>query len=685
MNIKYLNKHYSGLIGMYIGMVVGAQVELGPWDRDNIESIYGDFKEFSLYEKKFSSDDDINGPIFFPRALIGKKASTLSQEDFKNLWLNYIRYESGMFWWGPSTERKAYENMLSGMDGCKTGSCQVNGDVLANQIGGQIFVDCWGMLFAGDPKKASKYASIASSVSHDLNGLEGAKFMAACVSSAYINSDIKSVIKQAVEVLDVDTEYYKTVLKALDNYDTLANFQECIDVVDELGYDSNEEVGHIIPNTYVSVICLLFGDGDLCKTLSYINLSSWDSDCNGSNVGSIVGVLSGIENIDARYLEYTNDTFVTSSAIGSLNIVDVPTIAQWIENSRNQILSDEIIDDYDERNYKFDLPYSSHGFYSSSKFHAMIRPTQEKGLKVPLNMIVYGNEVMISKDVFYEPADLVDERYSPVFSPILYPGETIEFDLSFENLSSSNINYKAYLSLADGTTISLSRYETLDATNSLIVQVPNDLTSTIKSFGIMINNMDIKRDVGFGVVTINQVTISGKPDYEINFEQQNINFNSVTPFSHNQGYHYLDKYYYEHMGNETILKTVSTRDSISLAGYYFHEKYNLEYDVMIIEGNNLRVLFYAKGLNNYHAVEFKGNKSLNYICNNNGILSTTEYDFDYASNSVYRLNIINRGSEVDVLIDGQKIFDVLINDCSGLHGYGIVGVGAANIFRIALD
>ena len=70
-------------------------------------------------------------------------------------WLNYISRNRGMIWWGgygKSTEQTAYENILSELNLLYL-EVYKNGKPLAEQIGGQIFVDTWGLVFPNEPDK----------------------------------------------------------------------------------------------------------------------------------------------------------------------------------------------------------------------------------------------------------------------------------------------------------------------------------------------------------------------------------------------------------------------------------------------------------------------------------------------------------------------------------------------------
>ena len=97
---------------------------------------------------------DANGPVFFLRALNDTPSTEVFDcSSVAEAWLNYSREGVGMFWWGGygvSTEHTAYLNLKAGIPAPKSGSIEINGKTLAEQIGGQIFIDTWGFLFPED-------------------------------------------------------------------------------------------------------------------------------------------------------------------------------------------------------------------------------------------------------------------------------------------------------------------------------------------------------------------------------------------------------------------------------------------------------------------------------------------------------------------------------------------------------
>ena len=142
---EYLERIYSGFLGMNIGIRLGAPVEPTIWTSDRIERFYGDIRDYVKPFRNFAADDDANGPVFFLRALDdGAMDRPLEPGDVAEAWLNYAREGIGMFWWGGygvSTEHTAYLNLKNGIKAPASGSVKVNGRIMAEQIGGQIFID----------------------------------------------------------------------------------------------------------------------------------------------------------------------------------------------------------------------------------------------------------------------------------------------------------------------------------------------------------------------------------------------------------------------------------------------------------------------------------------------------------------------------------------------------------------
>ena len=193
MKTEYIEGIYAGWLAKIIGIRLGAPIE--GWTYEKIKNIYGELTDYPVDYREFAADDDSNGPLFFLKALEdGRHGFDLQAQDVAEALLNYAPFEHGFFWWGGygiSTEHTAYLNLRNGIPAPRSGSIEQNGSATAEQIGGQIFIDTWGLVTPGNPDLAAKFAKEAASVTHDGNGIYGGIFVAVCISYAFVEKNIE--------------------------------------------------------------------------------------------------------------------------------------------------------------------------------------------------------------------------------------------------------------------------------------------------------------------------------------------------------------------------------------------------------------------------------------------------------------------------------------------------------------
>ena len=221
MKQEYVERIYSGWLAKIIGIRYGAPIE--GWSMEKIRSLFGDrMPDYPADYRNFAADDDSNGPWFFLRALEDSgvcvldglshpgQARDLEPEDVARALINYAPFEHGFFWWGGygvSTEHTAYLNLRCGIPAPESGSIRQNGSTMAEQIGGQIFSDTLGLVNPGKPERAARMARAAASVTHDGDGLNGAAFVAASISAAFEERDVRKIIETGLSFVEPGSRY----------------------------------------------------------------------------------------------------------------------------------------------------------------------------------------------------------------------------------------------------------------------------------------------------------------------------------------------------------------------------------------------------------------------------------------------------------------------------------------------
>lgn len=668
---NYMDRTYASILGMCIGIRLGAMIEPVIWDDKLIKDIHGDVDRYLKPYKKFAADDDSNGPLFFIRRLYDQGVFDVTANDIGETWLNFSREGIGMFWWGGlgvSTEHTAYCNLLNGIEAPASGSAEVNGKEMSEQIGGQIFIDSWGWIYAGQPELAAKYAALSASVSHAGEGLEGAKFIAAAIAQAYISETIEDVYDTAVSQLDNKSLYHKLALEIKQFYeqDSEKNWRKCLDYINaNWGYDKYTGVCHIIPNAGVCMMSLLYGEGDFNKTIEISVMAGMDTDCNGGNIGSIIGAFVGRKAIDDKYIDDINDNIVASSFAGSLNIVDLPTVVEEMDLIRNKIINKSDIN-YNPKHidYNFNLYGSTHGVEVSDKFMGIMynqntRQEEENHLNILIDRMHYNDEFRIYLKNFYNRDEFDDERYKPVFSPRFNTGQIIKFELEYEKITQSDIMFIPYVKDAfDGSIIKANPVR--DINGILSVEIPELYGSYASEIGFIVKAIDYKRGRALGIIKIHRISSYGNGRLNIDFGKQAMEFNQVTPFSNNLGNHFIF---------EKSIKYISEEHSESFTGNYYSQDYRIKSLIKPISGTDHTITFRGHGLREYYSFGFKQNKLVLSEYNNSHMKTLDEKACKLEYGTVYEIEIIVKGGNVQLYLDGELIFNyeglIYQNGCVG--------------------
>ena len=292
----YAERVYAGVLGKIIGVYLGRPFEGWPYER--IVGELGDIWYYvhdKLGKPLIVTDDDVTGTFTFLRALpdYGNHRD-LTPAQIGQTWLNYIIDERTILWWGGlgnSTEHTAYLRLKSGVEAPRSGSIPLNSQVVAEQIGAQIFIDGWAMVAPGNPELAADLARRAASVSHDGEAIYGAQVLAAMESLAFVEPDVDRLIDTGLSFIPGDSVICRMIGDVREWHAGEKDWRVARErLAAHYGYDKYGGNCHVVPNHGLIVLSLLYGDDDFQKTLMIVNTCGWDTDCNSGNVGCLMGI-----------------------------------------------------------------------------------------------------------------------------------------------------------------------------------------------------------------------------------------------------------------------------------------------------------------------------------------------------------------------------------------------------------
>lgn len=539
----YLERVYAGWLAKNIGVRLGAAVE--GWEYERIRQLYGELTGYPADYKRFAADDDINGPLFFLRALEEKRGETMTAQDVGEALLNYAPYEHGFFWWGGygvSTEHTAYLNLRRGIPAPRSGSAEVNGLAVAEQIGGQIFIDTWGLVAPGHPEVAAELAKKAASVTHDGNGIYGGIFVACAVSLAFVETDIRRVIDQALVFIPADCEYARVVRAMLDYHDSHPGgdwWEAFAYLRGHFGYDRYPGLCHIIPNAGVMALAFAYGEGRFDDTLNICNMCGWDTDCNVGNVACVMGVLLGMEAIsEEKWRRPINDLCVRSGVLGEMNITDIPYGTAYIARLAYRLAGQEPPPGWkpllEERIHDchFNFPGSTHALEirsdGASNTARLINTDEDahtgvRCLKFFATRLNEGQRFFLHRRTYFWKDDFSDSRYDPAFSPTLYPGQRVSGWLKVPDYGSDTWGCSYARDSRRDVTVCGERVRLARGGDwqEVSVKIPPMEGGLIDEAGFLLWAPDEKTRKGYQLVVLaDDLRFDGQPDYTLDFRME---------------------------------------------------------------------------------------------------------------------------------------------------------------------
>lgn len=664
---KYLKKVYAGFLGMNAGIRLGAPLEPACWTAECIRATWGNITGYVKPYRNFAADDDVNGPVYFLRALVDDaKDRDITPQDVARAWLNYTREGKGMFWWGGygnSTEHTAYLNLKSGISAPQSGSIAQNGPVVAQQIGGQIFIDTWGLVLPGDAKRAADFGEAAASVSHDGEGLWGARFFCAAISHAFVCDDIYEVVRTALGQVPRDSLYRQVTEAVRDFWESCPDdFYACIEMLnDHWGYDRFPGVCHIIPNAGACVLSMLYGGGDFARTIEIAAMCGWDADCNAGNVGTVLGVLGGIEGIQVRYREPIRDTVVLSGISGTLNVLDVPNYAKELAllgyRLAGEPAPETLADSFRpaELYFDFELPGATHGIRLSNPnkcfaAHSTERAAAGSGsLKIVYDQLAENDRCHIYYKTYYERADFDDERYDPAFTPLVWPGQTASLKLYCDQWEGGEMpTVTPYVRLAhSGREIRLARRQLpREEWCEVRFSLPDTDGDLICETGILLEGFATPNQTACGALYLDEFSVCGKAAYTIDFKKQRVNFGNISPFVMNTrtigAFELLD-------GG---MQAISCGQSEAYSGSYYAADYEISVPVRPQSGAGHMIAVRAQGAMRGYFAGFAEKGFLSVWANDFGLEKLAEVPFEWRNDTQYTLDVRAVGDTIAVKVDG---------------------------------
>lgn len=434
---EYEKQVYTALLGKVIGVYLGRPFE--GWSKKDIEAKWGSIDHYVHADRDVPlvvADDDISGTLTFVKILAdsGLYADTPERLYGEN-WLNYVLEGQSVFWWGGvslSTEHTAFLNLKRGIEAPVSGSMQVNGREVSEQIGAQIFIDAFGMVAPGRPGLAVKLADRAARVSHDGEAVYAAQVVAAMVSLAFVEKDMNRILDTAVGfipaqslIAQIHRDVRAWVVRDGDwrkTYDRIA---------ERYGYARYGGNCHVVPNHALMVMAWAYAQRDFFEAMRIVCTAGWDTDCNAANVGAVSALVAGLDHLGDRYDFRTPfaDRLFIPTADGTDTVSDVLRQAMGVAAIGRRVMGMEPTPPpKGGAPHHFEMPGAVHGYMPQPGSTVVNVPAPKRFLGERCLSFCFcanaGHPARIETPNLFDPAGMPG-GYSVMATPLLCNGMTV--------------------------------------------------------------------------------------------------------------------------------------------------------------------------------------------------------------------------------------------------------------------
>ncbi|MBQ8546170.1 MAG: ADP-ribosylglycohydrolase family protein [Clostridia bacterium] len=240
------------------------------------------------------ADDDTNYTVM-AQLMIERYGINFTPKNVLEAWMDYQPKNAYC-----TAERVAYMNFLKSYVPPYTA---YHKNPYREWIGAQIRGDYYGYV-ANNAEVGAELAWRDASISHIKNGIYGEMLVSAMLAYAKSSENILDVIYAGLSQIPSTSRLYAQAMEMIDGYKNGMTKDEAFAKIHaRYNNEFSNDWCHTISNALIVVASLLYGEGDFGKSICMAVETGFDTDCNGATVGSIVGMIYGIDNIGKEWTD----------------------------------------------------------------------------------------------------------------------------------------------------------------------------------------------------------------------------------------------------------------------------------------------------------------------------------------------------------------------------------------------
>ena len=283
-----------------------------------------------LFLEEWSTDDDthvewVDLHIFETHGL------NPTAEQIRDEWVDHLNHDIWV------STRRARDLMDEGLLPPETGSRDHNPDG-AWSIDAQLQTELFGMLAPGMPAAAAVYADRFARVTNSGPAVDASVYFATLYSLAFFEEDIAALIALARERTPDEAAIAPIVDNVLAWHSRQPDDWRAVRQQIRDHYDNDPMWWGSRVNFAVTLMALLYSEGDLCRAVEIAALAGWDADNSMATAAGLLGLIHGFSGLPEAWRD-SSDIYFNEDVTGDLPRYDTVTgIAK-----RTQRVAEELI------------------------------------------------------------------------------------------------------------------------------------------------------------------------------------------------------------------------------------------------------------------------------------------------------------------------------------------------------
>ena len=294
---EYYDRVYGGWIGKCIGGTIGAAAEG--------EKFLHDYTYETAFPEQIPPNDDLDLQILWLQVM-EQKGPAVTGEDLADAWMKHC--------WYPFNEYGNFKrNYACGIRPPASGS--FNNEYFETGMGCPIRSEIWGFVYPGAPGTAAKHARTDGTLDHSdestcsemmFSAIESELFT--CSPDGEFMKELDKLILKYMKHLPRKSRLRKSIMSVYESRREGLDWQAARKRL-QLGFSTCEPCD-VYPNIPLTVLSLVYGEGDFGKTMLIALNSGYDTDCTCATAGAILGVILGAGRIPGEWKGRIEDCFV---------------------------------------------------------------------------------------------------------------------------------------------------------------------------------------------------------------------------------------------------------------------------------------------------------------------------------------------------------------------------------------